>query len=51
MTALYVILILSVAAILGVAAAVYFRIKKKIGQPPTETQQIERRRDSGKPVR
>lgn len=49
MTALYVILILSVAAILGVAAAVYFRVKKKIGLPPGETQQIERRRQSGEP--
>ena len=43
MTALYLILIVSVLAILGVAAAVYFRIKKKIGMPPSETQQITRR--------
>jgi hypothetical protein len=50
MTALYVILIVSLLAILGVVAAVYFRIKKKIGQPPGETQQIERRRESGEPV-
>ena len=50
MTALYLILILSVVAILGVAAAVYFRIKKKIGLPPTETQQIKRRSEAEEPV-
>ncbi|MEO6119556.1 MAG: hypothetical protein ABIP12_02610 [Terriglobales bacterium] len=43
MTLLYLMLILSVLTILGVVAAVYFRIKKKIGLPPTETQQIKRR--------
>lgn len=46
MTALYLILILSVLTILAVVAAVYFRIKRKIGLPPTETQQINRRKDT-----
>lgn len=50
MTALFLILLVSVLAILGVAAAVYFRIKKKIGLPPTETQQIKRRSDTEEPV-
>lgn len=50
MTALYLILILSVLTILGVAAAVHFRIKKKIGLPPTETQQIKRRSETEEPV-
>ena len=47
MTALYLILIVSLLAILGVVAAVFFRIKKKIGLPPGETQQIARRKESG----
>jgi hypothetical protein len=51
MTALYLILILSLVTILGVVAAVYFRIKKKIGLPPTETQQIKRRREAEDPIR
>ncbi|HUS18669.1 MAG TPA: hypothetical protein VMZ25_03385 [Terriglobales bacterium] len=46
MSVLYLILIVSVLTILGVVAAVYFRIKKKIGLPPTETQQIKRRREA-----
>ncbi|HUQ49121.1 MAG TPA: hypothetical protein VM056_00245 [Terriglobales bacterium] len=50
MTALYLILILSLLAILGVVAAVYFRIKKKIGLPPSETQQIKQRRETEEPV-
>jgi hypothetical protein len=50
MTALYLLLILCFLAILGVAAAVFFRVKKKIGLPPGETQQIAKRKESGEPA-
>jgi hypothetical protein len=43
MVALYLVLALSVLTLLGVAGAVYLRVKKKIGLPPTETQQIRKR--------
>ena len=49
MTALYLILIVSVLTILGVAVAVYFRIKKKIGLAPTETHP-SKRRETEEPV-
>ena len=50
MTALYLILIVSLLAILGVVAAAYFRIKKKIGLPPSETQQIRRQIETEEPI-
>jgi len=50
MTALFLILILSLLAILGVVLAGYLRIKKKIGLPPSETQQIRQRAEEEEPV-